>query len=100
MMENGQVQFDLETLKVIKNRLDYIYSIARKHNHDNPELMDTIEGLAAVANLFARNKLEELKGIKGTLSPQGSIMSKLGNPYSRMKEYETRKDNDFPSWKL
>ncbi|MCM3768456.1 hypothetical protein [Neobacillus niacini] len=99
-MINRQVQFDIDTLKMIKNRLDYIYSIARKYNNDNPELMDTIEGLAVIANMFATNQLEELKGTEAPSSPQGAIVSKLGNPCSRMKEYENQKTNDFPAWKL
>lgn len=93
-------QFDTETLKLIKNRLDYIYSIAKRYNVDNPELMDTIESLAIVANMFAKIKLEELKGSVETSSPQGYIVSRLGNSYSRMKDYETQKDLDFPTWKL
>lgn len=99
-MKNGQEQFDIETLKYIRNRLDYIYSIAKTNNNDNPELMDTIESLATVANMFAKIKLEELNGTVETSSPQGYIMSKLGNSYSRMKEYEKQKDLDYMDWKL
>ncbi|WP_223592317.1 hypothetical protein [Neobacillus bataviensis] len=93
-------QFDTETLKLIKNRLDYIHFIAKRYNSDNPELMDTIESLATVANMFARIKLEELSGKVETKSPQGYIVSRLGNSYSRMKEYEKQKDKGFPDWKL
>jgi hypothetical protein len=99
-MKKTPEQFEIETLKLIKNRLDYIYSIAKSYNNDNPELMDTIEGLATVANMFAKIKLEEINGNTVTSSPQGFIVSKLGNSYSRMKEYEKQKDLDFPAWKL
>lgn len=99
-MKMEQEQFEIETLKHIKNKLDYIYSIAKKYNSDNPELMDTIESLATVANMFAKSKLEELRGEVGTSRVQGFIVSKLGNSYSRMKEYEKQKDTDFPTWKL
>jgi hypothetical protein len=99
-MKKGQEQFEIETLKFIRNRLDYIYSIAKSYNHDNPELMDTIESLAAVANMFAKVKLEELNGIAETSSPQGFIVSTLGNSYSRMKEYEKQKEMDIPTWEL
>ncbi|MDN3019150.1 hypothetical protein PH210_23540 [Paenibacillus sp. BSR1-1] len=95
-----QEQFDTETLKLIKNRLDYIIYISKRYNSDNPELMDTIESLASVANMFARIKLEELTGKPETTSPQGYIVSRLGNSYSRMKEYEKQKDEEFPGWKL
>ncbi len=47
MMQNDQ--FDIETLTRIRNRLDYIYSIAKGNYNDNPELMDTIESLAQVS---------------------------------------------------
>ncbi|MEH7332981.1 hypothetical protein V7161_10110 [Neobacillus drentensis] len=97
----NQEQFDTETLKLIKNRLDYIIYIAKRYNSDNPELMDTIESLAGVANMFARIKLEELTGKRETTSPQGYIVGRLGNSYSRMKEYEEqKKDKEFPGWKL
>lgn len=99
-MKNTPEQFEIETLKLIKNRLDYIYSIAKSYNNDYPELMDTIESLASVANMFAKIKLEELNGNLETPSPQGFIVSKLGNSYSRMKEYEKQKDIDLPAWKL
>lgn len=99
-MKKAQDQFDIETLKLIKNRLDYIYSIAKSYNSDNPELMDTIESLATVANMFAKIRLEELYGNIETSSPQGYIVSKLGNSYSRMKNFEKQKDTDFPTWKL
>lgn len=99
-MKNAQEQFEIETLKHIKNKLDYIYSIAKRYNNDNPELMDTIESLATVANMFAKIKLEELNGDGKTAHPQGYIVSKLANSYSRMKEYEKQKENDFPTWKL
>ena len=100
-MTKPQEQFEIETLKLIKNRLDYIYSIAKRYNNDTPELMDTIESLASIANMFATIKLEELNGNGKTPSPQGFIVSKLGNSYSNMKEYEKQKENiDFPAWKL
>jgi hypothetical protein len=99
-MKTTPEQFEIETLKLIKNRLDYIYSIAKRHSNDNPQLMDTIENLATVANMFAKIKLEELNGNIETTSPQGFIVSRLGNSYSRMKEYEKQKDLDFPTWKL
>ncbi len=99
-MKKTQDQFNIETLKLIRNRLDYIYSIATSYNSDNPELMDTIENLAAVANMFAKVKIEELNGHVETSSPQGFILSKLGSSYSRMKEYEKQKDSEFPTWKL
>jgi hypothetical protein len=99
-MKKGQELFEVETIKHIRNRLDYIYSIAKNNNHDNPELMDTIVSLAEVANMFAKIVLEDLNGNPETSSPQGYIVSKLGNSYSRMKEYEKQKDLDFPAWKL
>jgi len=99
-MKMAEEHFETETLKHIGNRLDYIYSIARTYNSDNPELMDAIASLAAVANMYTKSKLEELKGEKTTTSPQGFIVSELGNSYSRMKEYEKGKDMEFPSWKL
>lgn len=99
-MEKTQEQFEIETLKFIRNRLDYIYSIAKSYNHENPELMDTIESLAKVANIFAKIKLEELNGQVGTSSAQGAIVSTLGNSYSRMKEYERQKDIDNSIWNL
>jgi hypothetical protein len=93
-------QFDVETLKHIRNRLDYIYSIAKSNYNDNPELMDTIENLAQVANMFANLKIHELTDQAETTSPQGYILSKLSNSYSRMKEYEKGKEEGFPTWKL
>ncbi|MBT2758477.1 hypothetical protein AB1K84_18660 [Mesobacillus foraminis] len=99
-MEKAQEQFELETLKHIRNRLDYIYSIADRYNNDNPELMDAIADLAAAANMFAKIKQEELCDHASTSSPQGYIVSKLGNSYSRMKNYEKQKEIDFPAWKL
>jgi hypothetical protein len=99
-MKMAQEQFEIETVKHIKNRLDYIYSIAKSYNHDNPELMDTIESLAMIANMFAKIKLEELTGTEETSNPQGFIVNKLGNSYSRMREYEKQKDKDFPAWQL
>ncbi|QCJ42177.1 hypothetical protein FAY30_09825 [Bacillus sp. S3] len=99
-MTKAQEQFSIETLKLIRNRLDYIYSIAKRYNSDNPELMDTIESLATVATMFAKIKLEELNGNIQTSSPQGFIVGKLGNSFSRMKDYEKRKDTDFPDWRL
>jgi len=99
-MEKGQEQFDLETLKHIKNRLDNIYYMAKRYNSDNPVLMDSIESLAAVANMFAKVKIEELSGNAETKSPQGFIVRTLGNSYSRMKDIEKQKELDFPDWKL
>ncbi|MGM0877796.1 MAG: hypothetical protein ACQEWV_24420 [Bacillota bacterium] len=92
--------FDIETLKQISNKLDYIYSIANINFNDNPELMDTIENLALVANMFASIKIQELNGHVETSRPQGFILSKLANSYSRMKDYEKQKENDFPAWEL
>lgn len=93
-------QFDIDTLKHIRNRLDYIYSIAKSNYNDNPELMDTIKSLAQVANMFTNIKIQELNNLVETPSPQGYILSKLSASYSRMKEYEEHKDNEFPTWKL
>ncbi|QIZ05356.1 hypothetical protein HFZ78_00055 [Priestia megaterium] len=93
-------QFDLETLKHIRNKLDYIYYIAKSNYNDNPELMDTIENLAQVSNMFTNIKIQELSKQVETPSPQGYILSKLSNSYSRMKEYEKQKETDFPTWKL
>ncbi|MDR4946575.1 hypothetical protein [Neobacillus cucumis] len=93
-------QFDIETLKLIRNKLDYIYSIAKSNYNDNPELMDTIESLAEVANMFANIRIQELNDHVETMGPQGFIVSRLGNAYSRMKNYEKQKDSDFPPWKL
>ncbi|MBS4212940.1 MULTISPECIES: hypothetical protein [Neobacillus] len=99
-MKKEREQFDIETLQLIQNRLDYIYSIAKRYNSDHPELMDTIESLANVANMFAKIKYEELKGKEVTASPQGYIVRRLGNSYSRIREYEKQKETDFPEWKL
>jgi hypothetical protein len=93
-------QFSLETLALIRNKLDYIYSIAKGNYNDNPELMDTIESLAEVANMFANIRIQELNVHVDTLNPQGFIVSKLANAYSRMKNYEKQKESDFPPWKL
>jgi hypothetical protein len=93
-------KFDIETLKLISNKLDYIYSIAKSNYTDNPELMDTIENLSRVANMFAHSKVQELKGHAATSNPQGFILSILANSYSRMKEYEKRKESEFPPWEL
>lgn len=93
-------QFDIETLKLIRNKLDYIYSIAKSNYNDHPELMDTIENLAEVANMFANCRIQELNDSIQTSSPQGFIVSKLGNAYSRMKNYEKQKNDDFPPWEL
>jgi hypothetical protein len=93
-------QFDIETLKLIRNKLDYIYSIAKSNYNDNPELMDTIESLAEVANMFANIRIQELNDCIETSSPQGFIVSKLANAYSRMKNFEKQRDSDFPTWKL
>jgi hypothetical protein len=92
--------FDIDTLKHIRNRLDYIYSIANSNYNDNPELMDTIKSLAQVAKMFSNIKIQELNHHVGTPSPQGFILSELANSYSRMKEYEKHKENEFPDWKL
>jgi hypothetical protein len=97
-MDNDQ--FDIETLSHISNRLDYIYSVAKSNYNDNPELMDTIENLAKVANMFAKIKLQELRGHGETSIPQGYIVTNLANSYSRMKDYEKQKDDQFPTWKL
>jgi hypothetical protein len=93
--------FDLETLKHISNRLDYIYTTAKSNYSDNPELMDTIENLAQVANMFTSIKIQELKNqpVK-TQSPQGYVLTKLSHSFSRMTEYEKLKEKGFPNWKL
>ena len=94
-------QFDVVTLRHIQNKLDYIYSISREHNNDNPLLMDTISSLTKVANMLAKCKLEELNGDEPTSSPQGYIVKNLGHSYLCIKEIEKQKeDRDFPSWKL
>jgi hypothetical protein len=93
-------QFDIDTLKHIRNKLDYIYFIAKSNYNDNPELMDTIENLAQVSTMFTNLKIQELSKQKETQSPQGYILSKLSHSYSRMKEYERKKETDFPTWKL
>lgn len=92
--------FDIETLKGIRNKLDYIYIIAKSNYSDNPKLMDTIENLAQVSKMFTNIKIQELSKQIDTQSPQGYILSKLSNSYSRMKEYEKEKETDFPTWKL
>ncbi|SEM71487.1 hypothetical protein SAMN05192533_10564 [Mesobacillus persicus] len=99
-MKDEKEQFDVQTIKHIRNRLDYINSVAKNYNHDNPELMDTIQSLAKVANMFAKIKLEELSGKCETTSPQGYIVRELGSSYSRMSEYEKQKESEFPEWKL
>jgi hypothetical protein len=93
-------QFDAETLKHIRSRLDTVYAIAKKNYNDNPELMDTIESLAQIAIMFTNIKLQEVNDQDETASPQGYILSKLSNSYSRMTEYEKLKVKDFPKWKL
>lgn len=94
-------QFDVVTLRHIQNKLDYIYSISREHNNDNPLLMDTISSLTKVANMLAKCKLEELNGDEPTSSPQGYIVQNLGHSYLCIKEIEKQKeDRDFPIWKL
>lgn len=93
-------QFDIETLKLIRNKLDYIYFIAKSNYNDNPELMDAIESLAQVSKMFTNVKIQELSKQGELTSPQGYIISKLSNSYSRMKEYEKQKETDFPTWKL
>lgn len=93
-------QFDAETLKHIRSRLDTVYAIAKKNYNDNPELMDTIESLAQIAIMFTTIKLQEVNGDEKTASPQGYILSKLSNSYSRMTEYEKQKLKGFPEWKL
>ncbi|GHH98903.1 hypothetical protein [Neobacillus kokaensis] len=97
-MENGQ--FDVETLERIRNKLTYINSIAKSNYSDHPELMDTIESLAQVANMFTNIRIQELNNHVKTTSPQGFIVFKLGNAYSRMKNFEEQKNSDFPPWKL
>ncbi len=92
--------FEVETLKHIRNRLDYIYSIAKTHNHNHPELMDTIESLAKIANMLAKVKIEELEGKVVTSSSQGYIVNHLGKSYLSMTEYEKQIENKFPDWKL
>jgi hypothetical protein len=99
-MKNGQEQFDVATLQHIRNKLDYIYSISKEYNNDNPLLMETIASLTKVANMLAKNKLEDLNGDDKTSSPQGFIVKNLGNAYLSMKDYEKQKDTDFPVWKL
>ncbi|CRK82901.1 hypothetical protein [Neobacillus massiliamazoniensis] len=93
-------QFDIETLKLIRNKLEYIYFIAKSNYNNHPELMDTIENLAQVANMFANIRIHELNDRIEISSPEGFIVSKLANAYSRMKDYEIQKDSDFPTWKL
>jgi hypothetical protein len=93
-------QFDIETLKLIRNKLDYIYFIAKSNYNDNPELMDAIESLAQVSKMFTNVKIQELSKQGELTSPQGYIISKLSNSYSRMKEYEKQKETDFPTWEL
>jgi hypothetical protein len=93
-------QFDIETLKRIRNKLDNIYIIAKCNYNDHPELMDTIENLALVANMFANVRIHELTDHKEISGPQGFIVSKLANAYSRMKDYEKQNESDFPTWKL
>jgi hypothetical protein len=92
--------FDIESLKLIRNKLDYIYSTAKNNYNDNPELMDTIENLSKVASMFATIKMQEIEGIITTSSPQGYIVANLATSFSRMKTYEKQKENDFPAWKL
>ena len=91
-------QFDVQTLKQIRNKLDYIHFIAKSNYQDDPELMDSIECLASVAKTFATSKIEELDGLLLTKGVQGSIVATLGNSYSRMKQYEKDKEKQFPSW--
>jgi len=94
-------KFDIEILKLIENKLDYIYYVAKSNYNDNPELMDTIENLAQVANMFAQIRIQELEGHVKTSSPQGFIVSKLATSYSRMKNYEKQKEDiKVPPWKL
>lgn len=93
-------QFDAETLKHIRSRLDTVYVIAKKNYNDNPELMETIESLAQIAIMFTNINLQEVSNQKETSSPQGYILSKLSHSYSRMTEYEKQKIKDFPEWKL
>ena len=95
----GNKQFDIETLKQIRNKLDYIHFIAKSNYQDHPELMDTIESLAGVAKTFVTSKIDELDGHPNANGVQGSIVATLGNSYSRMKQYEKEKDKDnqFPA---
>ncbi|WP_338472948.1 hypothetical protein R4Z10_09595 [Niallia sp. XMNu-256] len=99
-MKKEQELFEIETIQHIRNKLDYIYSISQRYNNDDPQLMDTIASLTNVANMFAKIKLDELTGNVVTTSPQGYIVSKLGNSYLNMKEYEKQQDIEVPEWKL
>ncbi|WP_071393305.1 hypothetical protein [Bacillus tuaregi] len=99
-MKKGQEPFEIETLKHIRNRLDYIYSISKRYSHDQPELMDTVASLASIAKMFANVKMEELKGSVETEGSQGYIVRNLGNAFSRMQDYEKQQDPKFPDWKL
>lgn len=96
----GKELFKVETLKHIQSRLDYIYSTAKTHHQHQPHLMDAIASLAKIANMFAKTKIEELNGKIETASPQGYIVSKLGNAYLAIKEFEKQQEDPFPEWKL
>ncbi|OLS39160.1 hypothetical protein [Bacillus sp. MRMR6] len=92
--------FDIETLKLIRNKLDTISFVAKSHYQDHPELMDTIESLSKTAKMFANLKLQELTDQVETNGSQGGIVAAIGNSYSRMTEYQKQKEEHFPNWKL
>jgi hypothetical protein len=92
--------FDIETLKLIRNKLDTISFVAKSNYQDHPELMDTIESLSKVAKMFANLKLQEMNGQVETNSSQGAVVAAIGNSYSRMQEYQKQKEEQFPKWKL
>lgn len=81
-------RFDIETLKKIRDDLQEIHSTAISNYHDYPELMDTIDHLAKVANMFANDKIENLVNNNLRADPQGYIVSKLSSASSRMKNYQ------------
>ncbi|GAB1807800.1 MULTISPECIES: hypothetical protein [Priestia] len=81
-------RFDIETLKKIRDDLQEIHSTAISNYHDYPELMDTIDHLARVANMFANDKIENLVNSNLRADPQGYIVSKLSSASSRMKNYK------------
>ncbi|MGG3925701.1 hypothetical protein ABET51_06840 [Metabacillus fastidiosus] len=86
-------KFDIKTLTEIRDRLDYIHTIATTNYSDNPELMDTIDHLARVGAMFADIKIEELEGHIETADPQNYILEKLSSSYFHMKNYE--KNNQY-----
>jgi len=81
-------RFDIKTLKKIQDDLQEIHSTAVSNYHDYPELMDTIDHLARVANMFAVNKVENLENDKTCADPQGYIVSKLYSASARMENYQ------------